>query len=303
MRIVLVGAVELSRVALEELIAEQSPPGLVITLPPNALQRHSDSVDLTPVAHSQGIQVFHTPDINLPDTHEALTRYLPDIILVIGWSQLCGKTFRSLARIGCIGFHPAPLPRMRGRAVIPWTILINEKTSGTSLFWLDEGMDSGDILLQKTFAVSPDETAKSLYEKHMHALRSMLPRALKLVQSGNPPHLQQDHNNATYCARRRPEDGLINWREPATNISRLIRAVGVPYPGAFSSSNDETFYFDSAEIISNSHQFVGLPGQVQCHTDRGFIVRCGDGICLEVTSWRWRGGKKPLRHAILGGEN
>jgi methionyl-tRNA formyltransferase len=303
MRIVLVGAVESSLVALEGLMAVQKRPDLVITLPHAALHRHSDSVDLTSIANRNGIQVFHTTDINSPETCETLMLNPPDLIFVIGWSQLCGKTFRSLARLGCIGSHPAPLPRMRGRAVIPWTILIDEKTSGTTLFWLDDGMDSGDILLQQTFTVSPDETAKSLYAKHKDALRSMIPDAVALIQSGTPPRMKQDHQYATYCARRRPEDGLINWREPAAEIGRFIRAVGAPYPGAFSSSNGEILYVDAAVPISNSHQFVGLPGQVQSHTDRGFIVRCGDGICLEVTSWRWRGDKKPLRHAILGGDN
>ena len=302
MRIVLVGAVESSLVALEELTALQAPPELVITLPQSALHRHSDSVDLVPTATGQGVEVFHTSDINSKETLEVLRREPPDFVLIVGWSQLCDTAFRSIARLGCIGFHPAPLPRMRGRAVIPWTIIMDEKTSGTTLFWLDDGIDSGDILLQKTFAVSPEETARSLYAKHMDALRSMIPDALALLQTDAPPRIKQDNQFATYCARRRPEDGLIDWQKPAIQIARFIRAVGTPYPGAFTRSNGEVLYINSAALISNSHQFVGLTGQVQSYTERGFIVRCGDGNCLEVTSWRWRDNRKPLRHAVLGGD-
>jgi methionyl-tRNA formyltransferase len=301
MRLVLIGAVESTRVALEAMVAAKALPELVVTLPQLALSRHSDSVDLAPIAKRYGTQIFHTSDINSLETHKTLSLLNPDLIFVIGWSQVCHTAFRSLARLGCIGYHPARLPKLRGRAVIPWTIITNEKVSGSTLFWLDDGVDSGDILLQETFEVAPDETAESLYAKHMSALNGMTPKALSMIQSGTPPRVVQDHNQATYCARRRPEDGLINWLLAAEEIHRFVRAVGAPYPGAYSNYGGENMYVDKANFIANSHQFVGLSGQVQTYTERGFIVRCGDGICLEITSWRWRDGKKPPRHAILGG--
>jgi methionyl-tRNA formyltransferase len=301
MKVVLVGAVESTRVALEELISYGMPPAVLITLPIASLHRHSDSVDLAPIANQYGIQIFYANEGNSLATLECLRYNQPDVVFVVGWSQLCGEGFRSVARLGCIGFHPAPLPRMRGRAVIPWTILTNEKTSGSTLFWLDDGVDSGDIFLQRTFSVSSDETARSLYAKHMEALRAMMPSAVTLIQSNMPPRLKQDDQLATYCARRRPEDGLIDWRAPAEQLERFIRAVGAPYPGAYSSCAGETLHIDIASIFANSHRFVGLTGQVQAHTDGGFLVRCGDGVCLEITSWRWQEGKKPVRHSILGG--
>jgi methionyl-tRNA formyltransferase len=162
MRIVLVGTVEGSRIAFDALVAAGTPPVLVVTLPPHASDRHSDFADLSSCAENAGIAVFHTTNINAPETLEAMAAIDPDLTLVLGWSQICKAPFRSIARKGSIGFHPAALPKLRGRGVIPWTILVGETMSGSTLFWLDEGTDSGPILLQRLFPVAPDETARSL---------------------------------------------------------------------------------------------------------------------------------------------
>jgi methionyl-tRNA formyltransferase len=297
MRIAFVGAVEGSLIALDSLVRSGMAPGLTVTLPAHAAARHSDFVDLSPLVSASGSELMTATDVNAPDVVEALDRFRPDLLLIIGWSQICRAPVRATARIGCVGFHPAPLPRMRGRAVIPWTILQNENATAATLFWLDEGVDSGPILLQEHFQVAADETARSLYRKHTEALARILPRAVELVRSGEAPRLEQDHSRATYCAKRTPDDGLIDWREPAANILRLVRAVGEPYPGAFTFSQGAKLIIDQAIPISGSERYIGLPGQVQCHTDSGFVVRCGDGLCVHVTEWRRADGRhKPPVH-------
>jgi len=296
-----VGAVEGSRIALEALIAAGRAPALVVTLPPNAASRHSDFSDLSAIAADAGIDVHHTIDINSPATTATLRQLEADLAMVIGWSQICKQEFRSLARLGSIGFHPAPLPRMRGRAVIPWTILLGESASASTLFWLDEGTDSGPILLQRHFELSPEESARNLYDKHTKNLAAMLPDAVALAANGTAPRQVQDHTKATYCAKRTPDDGLIDWREPAAAILRVIRAVGEPYPGAFTFYNKDKIVVDKARLSANSHQYIGLTGQVQSHTPSGFTVRCGDGNLIEVQSWRMPHGGRPRIHSKLAG--
>ena len=303
MRIVLVGAVESSRVALETLRACGSLPVALLTLPPAALSRHSDAVDLNTSAGALGIQLVHTTSVNSAETLAALAKIRPDLILVIGWSQICREAFRSAARLGCVGFHPSPLPKMRGRAVIPWTILLGMPTTGSTFFWLGEGVDSGDIILQHRFAVAEDETARSLYMKHLDAIRRMLPDVISKFDTGTPGRAPQDEAEASYCARRGPEDGIVDWREPADRILRFVRAIGDPYPGAFTPFGGALLFIDKARPLENSHQFIGLPGQVQSHTDLGFTVKCGDGNCIEVEAWRWINGKRPPKHVMLGRES
>jgi methionyl-tRNA formyltransferase len=299
MRLIFVGAVEGSRLGFDALVAAGEAPTMVVTLPPEAAERHSDFADLTGPARDLGIPVHHTTNINADATLAAILAHEPDVSAVIGWSQICRAPFRALARIGNLGFHPAPLPRLRGRAVIPWTILLGETSSGSSLFWLDEGVDSGDIVLQRLFDLAPDETARSLYDKHTANLRAMLPEAVRRIRLGERPATPQDHERASYCARRRPEDGLIDWSEPAAAVLRLIRAAGDPYPGAFSYHAGRPLLIDAARPFAPSSRYVGLAGQVQALTARGFLVRCGDGECIEVTAWRLDGGGRPKAHDKL----
>jgi methionyl-tRNA formyltransferase len=301
MKSVFVGAVEGSRIALDALIAAGQAPAAVVTLSPDRSGRHSDYADLAPIAKAAGSEVIFANDINSVGTIAALRQVAPDLCLVIGWSQICRAEFRSVAKIGNIGFHPAPLPRFRGRAVIPWTILLNEKISGSTLFWLDDGVDSGPILLQRMFSLSSDETAESLYAKHAANLAGMLPEAVRLVVKGIASGTPQDNAQATYCAKRTPDDGLIDWRDKAENISRFVRAVGSPYPGAFCMSGGEKLIIDRVRPFPESGRYIGLAGQIQSHTNQGFTVRCGDGEIIEVLAWRWSHAGKPRLHSHLLG--
>lgn len=300
MRIVLVGAVESTKVALETLIATGTPPTAVVSLPGEALSRHSDAVDLAALSRDARTQIVFSTDINSEATLSQLKRLEPDLILVIGWSQVCKQAFRAIARQGCIGFHPSALPRLRGRAVIPWTILTRQAISGSTFFWLDDGIDTGDIAVQHVFELSEDETARSLYDRQLAAIRNLLPQVVAQFETGKPQRIPQGIEGESYCARRGPEDGVIDWRDPADSILTLIRAVGSPYPGAFTTLEGERLVIDRARACAGSGRFIGLTGQVQAFTDEGFVVRCGDGACIEVLEWRWERGKKPARHVVLG---
>ena len=303
MRSVLIGAVEGSRVALHAMATAGWRPDLLITLPPERAERHSDFVDMNDEAADLGVPVFHAANVNDESTLERLKALAPDYVFVIGWSQICGPRFLEIARLGTIGYHPAPLPHLRGRAVIPWTILLNEKRTGGTLFWIDEGMDSGPILAQHLFDMDEDETVTSLYEKHMRALGTMLPKALGTLRLAEPPKREQDHGKATYCARRRPEDGLIDWKEPADNVLRLIRAIGRPYPGAFTFSDDARMTVFEAHLGRGQPIAISVfPARSRRSTASALVVACGDRGCLVLTDWSLEGedAATPKIHAKLG---
>ncbi len=300
MRIVLVGAVESTEVAFETLIAAAALPSAIVTLPPEALVRHSDAVDLVPLAQQHGIPVIFAADVNSPATLEVLIGLEPDLVLVIGWSQICKAAFRATARIGCIGFHPSALPQLRGRAVIPWTILIGQASTGSTFFWLDDGIDTGDIIVQRQFSLDEDETARSLYEKHMDSIRETLPQVIDQFAAGNPARIPQNEEKASYCARRGPEDGRIDWSASACQILSLIRAAGDPYPGAFTTIGPDRLVINRARSLVGGERYIGMPGQVQTRTESGFAVKCGDGACIEILEWSRGGDKMPARHSVLG---
>ena len=306
MRTVLVGAVDSARVALDVLARHDAAPLALFTLPPErGARRHSDYVELRPLAERLGVPVVDAPDVNAPDALARLRELAPDYVMVIGWSQLCRGEFLRVARHGTIGFHPAPLPENRGRAVIPWTILQDRAETGATLFWIDEGTDSGDVLLQERFPVAADETATTLYAKHLTALDRMLDRAVPMLRDGGAPRVPQDHARATYCAKRTAADGAIDWRAPARDVWRLVRAVTDPYPGAFTWHRGHRLGVWSAEYVGTA-PYRGLAGQVHSLGEMGALVQCGDGehVLLRLVEPEGAGRVAPrevLRvHDVLG---
>lgn len=276
MRYVFVGAVEGSYHALEELLSQGANVVGIFTLAPEYAHRHSDFADLRPLSLKYQIPLWGINNINTPHVIAQMQRLKPDYIFVIGWSQIVRPPILTIPTQACIGFHPSLLPQNRGRAVIPWTILQGLRTSGATLFYLDEGLDSGDILIQKAFPVDPDETARTLYNKVIKTLRDMIREALPLLESGSPPRQPQDHSKATYCAKRTPADGLIDWQQPARQVWTLIRAVGEPYPGAFTFHRGRKLTVWEAAYLGPA-PYYGLPGQIQAISHEGVVVQCGDG--------------------------
>ncbi len=295
MRTALVGAVESTRVALEVLIAVGHAPLAIVTLAPESAGRHSDYVDLSPYAARSGVDVIQSSNVNAPNVVSRLSALELDYLAIIGWSQIGGRELLSCAAQGTIGYHPAALPQNRGRAVIPWTIIQGLQTTGSTLFWIDEGVDSGDVLAQLTFPVAPDETASSLYQKHMDALTRMLADVSPMLAARTAPRYPQDHSQGTYCSRRTADDGWIDWSRPAHEVWTLVRASGDPYPGAFTIVGDARLVLWEADYVGTA-PYSGTPGEVQAVLADGALVKCGDGehVLIKVVQL----GDGPRVHAL-----
>lgn len=301
MRAIIVGAVESTRVALQALAAAPDwQVDALITLPRTLAARHSDFVDLEPFAAAAGARMIEAADSNAPNVVAAVREAAPDMVFVIGWSQICKAPFLDAASGNVIGYHPAPLPQLRGRAVIPWTILLGHTITASTLFWVDGGLDSGPILAQRFLHVAPDETAATLYDRHILALRDLLDENLPKIATGRAPRTPQDDRYASWAARRTAEDGRIDWRRGAEDIWRLIRAVGKPYPGAFTHTSVGKLVLWQADLWDCSRHPGALPGQVLLRTEHGFGVCCGDGRGIWVSDWQSESGRPPALHRILG---
>lgn len=299
-RAILVGAVESSEVALHAIARHPDwTLAAVVTLEEALHARHSDYVDLGAAARAVESPVIRVDNINRDAALAAIAQVDADFVFVIGWSQICGPRFRDAARDRVIGYHPAALPRMRGRAAIPWTILSGDPITAGTLFWIDAGTDTGDLLDQEYFHVSPEETAASLYAKHMAALSTMLTRSLTKLARGQVTRRRQDEACATWAARRTPADGRIDWNAPAEAVLRLIRASGHPYPGAFTYIGEQPLHIWEASVVPHGARHLARPGQVVERRDENFTVLCGAGSAIAVT--RWSGPPSgPKQHMQLG---
>lgn len=295
LRVALVGAVGTTEVALEALAQCGHAPVLLFTLPVEKQKRHSDFVDLAPRAAELGVPIVRVDDVNAPETVAALREAAPDLLLVIGWSRICGAEFRGVARLGTLGYHPTLLPKMRGRAALAWTILLDLERTGGTLFWMDEGVDSGPIAAQRAFDVPPGTTLSGLLDLQLAALAAMIPALFAKLEAGERPAEPQDHGEATYLAIRRPADGEIDWTRGAEEIERLVRAVTRPYPGAFSRLGEREVVVWGARVVRYP-QWHAMTGQVFTYEDGAPVVRCGGGTDLALTDYEFRpvpGGDSP----------
>ncbi|MGB5778534.1 MAG: formyltransferase family protein [Allopontixanthobacter sediminis] len=300
MKCILVGAVGSTELALETIA--RSPEWsveLVVTLPLDAAGRHSDFVDIEPLARRAGADVLRTTNINDAESLARISETEATFVFVIGWSQLCGEAFMALKPGSIIGYHPAPLPRLRGRAPLAWTILLEEPITAGTLFWLGSGADDGDLIDQQFFHVARDETARTLYARHQAALEVLLHRTLAVLASGDRPRIRQDERYATWAAKRIPDDGLIDWRDPAEAIDRLVRAVGRPYPGAFTWAGEEKLTIWRSRLAAGDDQYHAGPGQVIWRDDQAFAVKTGSGV-LQIDEWECASGRMPRMHSWLG---
>lgn len=192
MRTVFIGAVEGSAIALLSLCDDGQEPDLVVTLPLEKAASHSDFADLGPIAQAHGIALLRSARSDDAGLMQALSELRPDLILIIGWSQLVGAEMMALPRLGVLGFHPAPLPKMRGRAVIPWQILTGQRQGGATLFWIGEGVDDGPIAAQALFDIDPDTvTARLLYDRAVSEMAAMLPPLLRRITAGERPAIRR----------------------------------------------------------------------------------------------------------------
>lgn len=299
MNIVLVGAVESTAVTLQALMRHGMQPRLVITLPPGLSGQHSDFADIGQEAAAAGIDVLHAADVNAPEVISRLRSLAPDLIFVVGWSRLCKAEFLRLAKIGTIGYHPTLLPALRGRSVLSWTLLLDLETTGGTLFWIDEGTDSGDIAAQRQFAVRPGLYLGELLDQHMQCLAEMLDTLLPRLLKGERPAVAQKHSDASYAAQRKPKDGLIDWNRPAAEIARLVRSVSRPYPGAFSHINGQKLCIWRAEVVDYPN-WHAQNGQVFVHDDDRPVVRCGGSSSLRLEEVELDGGNDAS--ALLKGQ-
>lgn len=299
LRAVIVGAVESTAVAIRAFAGSDWDLSLVVTLPPEKSARHSDYVDLQGDAEKAGAAIFHTTQTNHPDTIAAIRNVRPDYIFVVGWSQICGPDFLAIAPGKVIGYHPAALPRLRGRAAIAWTIMLDEKISAGSLFQMADGVDDGPLLEQSYFHIAPRETARSLYDKHMIALDKMVRHALSRLSRGDTQCQVQDESCATYAVRRTPADGLIDWSQSAAHIDRLVRASGKPYPGAYTHVRGSQMTIWSAEPVVSALPYHASPGQLLADDGHSLLVQTGSGQ-LRITNWSWEVEGRPPMHGIWG---
>ena len=279
MRTVWVSFDTMGRDCLEAAAAVGADVVGVVTLPGPLDPSRSGQCSFAEVASRLGASLHETRDINAEETLEAIRALDPELIFVVGWSQLVKDPFIGLAGEGVFGMHPTLLPRHRGRAPIPWAILSGLARTGVTLFEIvDASADSGAVVGQTVVDIASDETATTLFARiadaHVELIREYVPQLLSRSDHRRP----QDPARASSWPRRAPADGIIDWETRAPYLYDWVRAQTRPYPGAFTFLGDEKVVVWSARPVELDE--VAPAGTIVATRPEGPVVACGDGALL-----------------------
>jgi methionyl-tRNA formyltransferase len=256
----------------------------VVTLPGLVDPERSGQCAFDDVAARLDAALIETRDVNDLDTLNAIRLLEPELIFVVGWSQLVHDPFIAIAREGVFGMHPTLLPRHRGRAPIPWAILSGLARTGVTLFEIvDASPDSGAIVGQVVVDIARDETATSLFrrlaEAHVALVRELVPQLV----AGTAPRIPQEPSRASSWPKRTPADGVIDWETRAPYLYDWVRAQTRPYPGAFTFLGEEKVTVWGARPVELDDPAPA--GTIVELAPEGPVVACGEGgLVLEEIS-------------------
>jgi len=287
-RTLFVGAVEEGRRCLDAMLAAGERFVGVVTLKDSLAATTSGAVSFDDLGQ-RGIPVVKVSDLNGPAGVSAVAGLAPDLILVIGWTRLLSREVLAIPRLGCVGFHASLLPRYRGRAPVNWAIINGERETGNTMFFLDEGVDTGDVIAQRRIPIAYEDTCATLYGKVADSAIEMLSETLPLLKQGRVEARRQDHTLATVMPKRRPEDGRIDWSRGSRALYDWVRALTHPYPGAFAvSGGRRLFVWEAREALEPSGDAgrEAAPGTVLGVSGRDLLVAVGGGaLALRRVQW------------------
>jgi methionyl-tRNA formyltransferase len=269
----------------------------VVTLPGPVDSNRSGQCSFDELAASLGAQLVETSDVNSEETIVAVEALAPELVFVVGWSQLVRQALVDLASVGVFGMHPTLLPRHRGRAPIPWAILSGLARTGVTLFEIDDATaDSGPIVGQVVLEIAADESATTLFERIADAHVALIREYVPQIVAGTAPSIPQDPRRASAWPKRTPADGIIDWETRAPYLYDWVRAQTRPYPGAFTFLDEEKVVVWRARPVEL--ELEAPAGTIVDERPEGPVVACGEGGLLleEIES----GGRPLVVGARLG---
>jgi methionyl-tRNA formyltransferase len=249
-----------------------------------------DRVDpIKEAALAHGLPVFQPKSFKKPEVWEQMASLEADLCVMAYVTLIVPEEALNVPTLGSIQYHPSLLPLHRGPSSINWPIIWGSEKTGLSIFWPDNGLDTGPILMQKEVVIRDDDTLGSLYFNHLFPMgvEAML-ESVDLVRDGKAPRIPQDESKATYEGWCRDEDVEIDWSKPTQEVWNLIRGAN-PQPGAWTRHAGNTVkIFDCAKEFGADG---AAPGEVTAAGEDGITVACGDGK-IQIQRLRPQAGKK-----------
>lgn len=301
MRIVFMGTSQFAVPALEKLINTSCEVVGVVTQPDRPKGR-GNKVTPSPVkdfAQSVNIPVYQPHKIKEPDAVDFITSWQPDLIIVVSYGQIIPPQILQLPPAGCINIHASLLPRYRGAAPIQRCLMNGDIKTGITTMFMDEGLDTGDILLQEEVAINDETNYGELHDLLAHTGADLIIKTIKKLKEGTLARTKQNDKDSTYAEMIRKADELINWQDDALKIYNQIRGLN-PQPGACTLLDNRTLKIFKACLV-DEHQ-AGQPGEITAVLPEGFIVKTGS-LALEILELQKEGKKRINTKEFLKGHS
>lgn len=301
MKVIFMGTPEFSVGTLEALIEAGHEVALAVTQPDKPKGR-GGKMQYTPVkeaALKHGIPVFQPKKVREPECVEELKQYNADIIVVIAFGQILPKEILEMTPFGCVNVHASLLPKYRGAAPVQWAVIDGEEVSGVTTMQMDEGLDTGDMLLKTEIRLDEKETGGSLHDKLAAAGAELCVRTLKGLEEKTIVPEPQGESPTAYARMLDKKLGNIDWSRDAESIERLVRGLN-PWPSAYTNWDGKVMKIWEARAEKRAAETGGVPGTVISVEKDGFCVETGDGV-LKVLALQIPGKKRMEADAFLRG--
>ncbi len=252
MKMIFMGTPDFARAALEKIIEAGHEVLLVVTQPdkPKGRSGELQISEVKACALENGISVFQPVRIKEADSVAYLKQFDADIYVVAAFGQILSQEILDIPRFGCVNIHASLLPKYRGAAPIQQAIIDGEKETGVTIMQMAAGMDTGDILLQRTIPIAEDETGGSLFDKLSELGGELIVEALPRIENGELTPVPQDESRATKCGKLSKDMGKISFSKDAVTIANLVRGLN-PWPSAFTYFNKKMLKIWRAKALSN----------------------------------------------------
>ena len=299
MKVVYMGTPDFAVGALESIIKAGHEVVLVVTQPDKPKGRGKE-MQMTPVkkcAVEHNIPVFQPVKIKDAEAVEYLRTFDADIFVVAAFGQILSSEILHMPKYGCVNIHASLLPMYRGAAPIQAVIIHKEKETGVTIMQMDEGLDTGDMLMKEIIPIEANETGETLHDKLSELGAEMIVKALTAIEEGNITPVPQGDGETCYASMLKKEMGCIDWKKSADDIEHLVRGL-YPWPGTYTFLNGKMMKICAvalSDIPAN-----GAPGEVCMVTKDSLFVNTGEGT-LEIKELQPEGKKRMTVHDFLLG--
>ncbi len=261
-----------------DLLVEKAWPVIGVVTQPDRPRGRGQRLVASPVkeaAERHGLAVYQPEKVRAPEFLEFFRGLAPDMVVLVAFGQILPKDIIDGPPLGCINVHPSLLPRYRGAAPMNWALIRGETKTGITIMRMDEGVDSGDILLQEETPIEPGETYDHLHDRLAVLGAQCLLRAIEGLAAGTVHRRPQDHSLATLAPRLKKDDGLIRWEAPAGEIAHFVAGLS-SVPGAFTYLDGKVLKVFAAEA-EDAAPVRETPGTIVGATPKGLQVAAGGG--------------------------